>query len=111
MTRTKDHSMTKTQIIGLAAAGSLFAGAVMAGDDHAAQTADQSSASAQSSVPAEAVTPSANVVSSTTTTDASGATVTTELITNGPVPDTPANRARYGQPMSHAGKATAPKGN
>jgi hypothetical protein len=108
--RNKDHSMTKTLIIGLAAAGSLFAGVAMAGEDHA-QTADQSSASAQSSVPAEAVTPSANVVSSTTTTDASGATVTTELVTNGPVPDTPANRARYGQPMSHAGKATAPRGN
>jgi hypothetical protein len=33
------------------------------------------------------------------------------LVTNGPVPDTPANRAKYGKPMSHAGKRTAPAGN
>ena len=32
-------------------------------------------------------------------------------VSNGPVPDTAANRARYGQPMSHAGKKTPPKGN
>ncbi|MDO1558523.1 hypothetical protein Q0812_03665 [Brevundimonas sp. 2R-24] len=35
----------------------------------------------------------------------------TELITNGPVPDTPANRARYGGPNSRAGQMTAPRGN
>jgi len=33
------------------------------------------------------------------------------LVTNGPVPDTKANRARFGQPDSHAGKKTAPAGN
>jgi hypothetical protein len=33
------------------------------------------------------------------------------LVTNGPVPDTPANRARYGKPLSHAGKKTPPSGN
>ncbi|MGI8839322.1 MAG: hypothetical protein ACR2F8_00815 [Caulobacteraceae bacterium] len=32
-------------------------------------------------------------------------------VTNGPVPDTAANRAKYGRPMSHAGKKTAPAGN
>ena len=32
-------------------------------------------------------------------------------VTNGPVPDTAANRARYGKPMSHAGRRTAPAGN
>jgi hypothetical protein len=32
-------------------------------------------------------------------------------VTNGPVPDTPANRAADGQPMSNGGKATAPAGN
>jgi hypothetical protein len=42
---------------------------------------------------------------------ATGASVTTTLVTNGPVPDTPENRAKYGQPMSHAGKMTAPRGN
>jgi len=29
----------------------------------------------------------------------------------GPVPDTPENRARYGGPVSHAGRATGPRGN
>ena len=38
-------------------------------------------------------------------------TVTTRVVTNGPVPDTPENRARYGQPLSRAGKRTAPAGN
>ncbi len=33
------------------------------------------------------------------------------LVTNGPVPDTAANRAKYGGPMSRTGKKTAPKGN
>ena len=47
-----------------------------------------------------------------TTTDAStGATVTNATVTNGPVPDTAENRAKYGQPMSHAGKRTPAKGN
>jgi hypothetical protein len=32
-------------------------------------------------------------------------------VTNGPVPDTKANRARYGKPMSNAGKRTDPAGN
>ncbi|MDQ2861709.1 MAG: hypothetical protein M3T55_13525 [Pseudomonadota bacterium] len=33
------------------------------------------------------------------------------MVTNGPVPDTAANRAKYGRPMSHAGKKTPPAGN
>lgn len=33
------------------------------------------------------------------------------VITNGPIPDTPQNRAKYGQPMSNAGRRTAPAGN
>jgi hypothetical protein len=44
-------------------------------------------------------------------TPASGATTVSGIVTNGPVPDTPANRAKYGAPMSHAGKKTAPAGN
>ncbi len=37
--------------------------------------------------------------------------VNVQVISNGPVPDTPENRAKYGQPLSHAGKKTAPAGN
>jgi hypothetical protein len=34
-----------------------------------------------------------------------------QMVTNGPVPDTPANRAKYGKPMSNAGRHTKPAGN
>lgn len=58
---------------------------------------------------------SSGVVTSSTTTSADvagqNASVTTTLTTNGPVADTPENRRKYGGPMSHAGKHTAPKGN
>jgi hypothetical protein len=33
------------------------------------------------------------------------------VVSNGPVADTKANRAKYGAPMSNAGKRTTPKGN
>jgi hypothetical protein len=48
--------------------------------------------------------------SPTASSDAS-AVVSTTSVTNGPVADTPENRAKYGQPMSRAGKRTAAKGN
>jgi len=38
-------------------------------------------------------------------------TYTTQTVTNGPVPDTPANRARFGGPMSRGGQNTDPRGN
>ena len=49
--------------------------------------------------------------SSQVTTQADGATLINNVVTNGPVPDTRANRARYGRPLSNAGKRTAPVGN
>jgi hypothetical protein len=39
------------------------------------------------------------------------ATVTTTTVTNGPIADTPENRAKYGPPMSNAGKRSKAKGN
>lgn len=39
------------------------------------------------------------------------ASYTTSTVTNGPVPDTKENRAKYGMPMSNAGKRTAAAGN
>jgi UrcA family protein len=39
------------------------------------------------------------------------ATVTTTTVTNGPVPDTPENRERFGGPNSHGGRRTAAAGN
>ena len=48
-------------------------------------------------------------VSSSSTPVAGTVTVTT--LTNGPVPDTAENRAKYGSPMSRAGKMTRAAGN
>ena len=39
------------------------------------------------------------------------ATTGVQLIASPPVPDTPENRAKYGGPMSHAGRHTKPAGN
>jgi len=39
------------------------------------------------------------------------ASYTTQTVTNGPVPDTAANRARFGGPLSNAGRHTKPIGN
>jgi UrcA family protein len=44
-------------------------------------------------------------------TEPATATFTTSTVTNGPVADTPENRARYGGPMSNAGRRTAATGN
>jgi hypothetical protein len=49
--------------------------------------------------------------STTTSADAgSGASLTTSTVSNGPVADTPENRAKY-RPLSRAGNRTAAKGN
>ena len=68
--------------------------------------------------PATTTTVTTDGATTTTSTTAMAATesgqpasVTTSLVTNGPVPDTPENRAKYGQPMSNAGQHTAAKGN
>lgn len=62
----------------------------------------KSEAAAQVGVDASALTPAA---------DQAPGTVSTDLITNGPVPDTPENRARFGGPNSRSGQMTAPSGN
>lgn len=62
-------------------------------------------------IAAPAPTGQAVTTSSVTTTKPSGATMTVSTTTNGPVPDTVQNRKKYGGPMSHAGKRTAPAGN
>lgn len=41
----------------------------------------------------------------------SGTDSNVQVVTNGPVPDTAANRRRFGGPRSHAGRHTAPAGN
>jgi hypothetical protein len=87
----------------------------------AAQTAaDQSTAPAavpatpdQATLPPPAAPEAASAtqagVSASVTVGDSGVVNTT--VANAPVPDTPDNRAKYGAPMSHAGRATQPAGN
>jgi hypothetical protein len=83
-----------------AAAAALISGAALA----------QPSTQPAQSAPVAATGPA--VSTSLTTADRStGATLTVTTFTNGPVPDTQENRARYGQPMSNAGKRTPAKGN
>ena len=40
-----------------------------------------------------------------------GQTAQPTIITNGPIADTPQNRAKYGRPLSHAGQRSHPAGN
>jgi hypothetical protein len=62
-------------------------------------------------VSATSAEPPAAPAATTETTNASATTFTSMTVTNGPVPDTKENRAKYGQPMSRAGKRTAAAGN
>jgi hypothetical protein len=117
--------MSSVRILGLAAAALLAAPALALAqaappmnDQGAAPAASQpdgaSGATIDNTLAPSATTNGANasgVLTSQSTTDQNGATVTNTLVTNGPVPDTAANRAKYGSPMSNAGKRTAPAGN
>jgi hypothetical protein len=72
----------------------------------------QPAAAPEVSAPASAYVPATPTVRSY---DAKAASeniqpVATELVTNGPIPDTPANRARYGGPNSAGGRATSASG-
>jgi predicted outer membrane protein len=87
------------------AATALIGGAAYAQQSTTTTTTTSTDATAPAAATGTATSTSA------TTTDASGASVTTTMTTNGPVPDTRANRAKYGQPMSRAGRRTAPRGN
>lgn len=64
-----------------------------------------------SAEPASADTGASVTTAAADTGAAANASYTTMTVTNGPVPDTAENRAKYGQPMSNAGKRTAARGN
>jgi len=67
----------------------------------AAPIADTTAATAPPAVDASTVDRSA----------AEPASMTMQTVTNGPVADTPANRVKYGQPLSRAGRMTKAAGN
>jgi hypothetical protein len=61
----------------------------------------------QAGTPASATVGDPTTNAAQPTADATGA----QVVSNGPVPDTRANRMKYGKPMSSAGRHTAPAGN
>ncbi|HEX6860115.1 MAG TPA: hypothetical protein VF138_07970 [Caulobacteraceae bacterium] len=117
--------MTFKTLLVAAGAASLIAGAAYAQDAETSVTTDENGVTSVTTTVETpglgdpTVTTSANSAlasgmpasSIVTTTDGVPGTLTTKIVTNGPVPDTPENRARYGRPLSHAGKMTAPAGN
>ncbi len=117
--------MSSFKILGLAAVAAVLAVPALALaqaaplTDQPAPAASQPAGAMNPSPPDTAMAPSAGanganasgVLTYPMTTHEGGATITNTLVTNGPVPDTAANRAKYGAPMSNTGKKTAPAGN
>lgn len=99
----------KTLLIA-AGAAALMTGAAFAQDTPSATTPDATMppAATDTTMPADTTMAPAPADTSMAPTQVAA---NVQTVTNGPVPDTPENRAKYGQPMSHAGKKTAPVGN
>ena len=93
----------------LAAAACLIGATAYAQPDQTTGQADMSQP------PAASTTTTTDMSAQTGATSATSATVDAstgaQVIASQPVPDTVANRAAYGQPLSRAGKRTAPRGN
>ena len=107
--------MKHTTLVIATAAIALLGGAAFAQTpapmpgDH--MPADKMPAKPTVSVTSTTETPAPAATSSASDVSAGVTTFTNLMVTNGPVPDTAENRAKYGQPMSNAGKRTAAKGN
>jgi hypothetical protein len=91
----------------IGSAGVAVAQTTMSPSDQA-PPADQA---APAAAPADQAPPPAASTASGTETSAVVNGQTVQVITSQPVPDTRANRAQYGQPLSRAGRRTAPAGN
>ena len=74
-------------------------------------TADTASTTTTTDTTATTDTTTTTATATSATSSGTAASFTTQMVTNGPVPDTAENRAKYGQPMSRAGKRTAARGN
>ncbi len=98
-------------------AATAIAGAASAQDQAAPAPADQAAPPAAAQADTSAAPAAAPAAASSDSTGYNVGTPQTDpntgaqIVTNGPVPDTSANRARFGKPDSHAGKRTAPAGN
>jgi hypothetical protein len=102
-------------LLAAAAIAAMTAGAAAAqsssGDNSGMNNSTNAPSADQAGMPAAAST---GPVESSPTPVASAYTLKAgdpNVISNPPVPDTPANRALYGKPMSNAGRHTAPAGN
>lgn len=85
-------------------------GTVPATDAAATTTAPTTTTDTASTATTDTTTTTATTATSATSAG-TAASFTTQMVTNGPVPDTAENRAKYGQPLSRAGKRTAARGN
>jgi hypothetical protein len=90
-----------------AVAAACLAGGAVAQTTPAGPPASDSAPGAATSVNAAPPAPASSDASAT----ANGGSVLHIVIASPPVPDTPENRARYGQPLSHAGQRTQAAGN
>ncbi|HXQ12474.1 MAG TPA: hypothetical protein VN805_15885 [Caulobacteraceae bacterium] len=99
--------------LAIAALAALAAGAAAA-QAPASNGANQSNAASanQAGTPAAATIGAGGVTSSPTPADQAYTLKAGEpnVVSNGPIPDTPESRRLYGGPMSNAGRHTAPKG-
>lgn len=119
--------MSLTRLLTAAAVSALLAGPAFAGPDPA-QTPDPADPTTSEPMQAPAATQSGTPASTTVVDPAAPAVILQDsptppenawtlkagdpnVVTNGPVPDTRENRARYGGPMSNGGRRTTPAGN
>jgi hypothetical protein len=97
--------MRASILIAVASAATLAAGAAFA------QSAAPSAGSDTAVNPPAAGAPAGGYASSDTLGDTSKLKAgDPNVVSNGPVPDTRENRAKYGRPLSHAGRLTSPTG-
>jgi hypothetical protein len=107
--------MRFSALVPIAALAALVAGAA-AGQPAASNATDgqpTAAAATEAGAPASATIGAGGVTSSPTPADQAYTLKAGEpnVVSNGPVPDTAANRRLYGGPMSNAGRHTAPLGN
>jgi hypothetical protein len=105
--------MRLSALLPIAALAALAAGAAAGQPAASNGMSDQPTAATEAGAPAAAIVGGGGVTSSPTPADQAYLLKAGEpkLVSNGPVPDTTANRQLYGGPTSNAGRHTAPQGN
>ncbi len=107
--------MKTLPMLAAASALALLAAPAFAQTDPAAMTVAQTTTTTTTTMTPDASAPAPDAATMappaamTPTTTAADPT-NVQVVTNGPIPDTPQERAKY-KPLSHAGRHTAPVGN